>query len=864
MDIKRGSQFRKWDLHLHSCFSWLNNQYLCDDTGKKDEKQFIEKIESSELSAIGLTNYFSFKDEDFELKKKLEERGIITFLNLEIRLSNINKTDELFDYHIIFDNTLDEKIIKNLLGELKANIGANEKSFNLLTKEEIEESANISFEKLQEILQKNRDLQGKYLTGFLARGHGSATSDKDKKNQAVYENICIQSNFIIHSSCDDSQTCRDKKCKHNNLTTDRDYWLNKSKYKMPLLQSSDSHKLDEIGSKYSWIKADLTFEGLRQILFEPEDRISLGKDNPDTKLDYQVIDFIKLDNTKKIYLNSALNTVIGGRSTGKSTFTNTIAKTLQNEHFIPIDEKTKRGMHVFDKDLTIGWRDGQEHQDLEFLPQDYMIQIAENDEKRNKLVRNTVKSDGDNYGKIEKFEEETRKNQNQIDDLIQEWSNLKEKLSILTKPEGDKKGIEVQLEKLKEQISEQEKKGDFSEQESQEYKNANIQLQSYLNHQRLSEVNIKHLKEMGNSEISLSILIPPSDDTQFNKKLSDYVELLKTEANDKWQGKIEELAKEQQRFYNENKSNVEGILTSEVFKKGQSNISNNETLKKLTDIQKEEQQKLDAFNKFENGKINIEDQISEIQNKILGNYANFERLRDQLQKDFEVKATPVEIKLDFQPIKFEDKINYLNGRNTINNRFIEQFDADSTNIINTIFNDLNLSYNQGKGQHDLIKEVLSQQWFTINYILQYDGDNFEQMSQGKKAFVVLTLILEFSKDKKPVIIDQPEDSLDNRAIYNDLTNYLKQKKRERQIILVTHNPNIVVGADAENVIVANQHSEDSPNNDGDQFDYINGALEDTYNNDLEYTLRKQGIREHVVEILEGGREAFEKREQKYK
>lgn len=46
MDIKRGSQFRKWDLHLHSCFSWLNNQYLCDDTGKKDEKQFIEKIES--------------------------------------------------------------------------------------------------------------------------------------------------------------------------------------------------------------------------------------------------------------------------------------------------------------------------------------------------------------------------------------------------------------------------------------------------------------------------------------------------------------------------------------------------------------------------------------------------------------------------------------------------------------------------------------------------------------------------------------------------------------------------------------------------------------------------------------------------
>ena len=94
--------------------------------------------------------------------------------------------------------------------------------------------------------------------------------------------------------------------------------------------------------------------------------------------------------------------------------------------------------------------------------------------------------------------------------------------------------------------------------------------------------------------------------------------------------------------------------------------------------------------------------------------------------------------------------------------------------------------------------------------------------------------------------------------------HLKKKKIQRQIVVATHNPNIVVGADAENVIVANQHSEESPKNDGDQFAYINGALEDTYNNDLEYTLRKQGIREHVLEILEGGREAFEKREQKYK
>ena len=45
------------------------------------------------------------------------------------------------------------------------------------------------------------------------------------------------------------------------------------------------------------------------------------------------------------------------------------------------------------------------------------------------------------------------------------------------------------------------------------------------------------------------------------------------------------------------------------------------------------------------------------------------------------------------------------------------------------------------------------------------------MSQGKKSFVILKLLLEFSDDKKPVLIDQPEDSLDNRAIYHELRNY---------------------------------------------------------------------------------------------
>lgn len=96
--------------------------------------------------------------------------------------------------------------------------------------------------------------------------------------------------------------------------------------------------------------------------------------------------------------------------------------------------------------------------------------------------------------------------------------------------------------------------------------------------------------------------------------------------------------------------------------------------------------------------------------------------------------------------------------------------------LNNIFSNKDLVYNKQKNQDDLVKDILNTQWFKRNFILKYEEDDFVNMSQGKKAFVILTLILEFSKDKKPVIIDQPEDSLDNKAIYKQLTRYLKSKK----------------------------------------------------------------------------------------
>ncbi|RVQ83037.1 hypothetical protein EOL33_24780, partial [Enterobacter hormaechei] len=91
---------------------------------------------------------------------------------------------------------------------------------------------------------------------------------------------------------------------------------------------------------------------------------------------------------------------------------------------------------------------------------------------------------------------------------------------------------------------------------------------------------------------------------------------------------------------------------------------------------------------------------------------------------------------------------------------------------------------------------------------------------GKRGLVLLNLLLHLSNASHPILIDQPEDNLDNRTIYEQLNRFIKQRKKTRQIILVTHNANLVVSADSECVIVANQTGQiKDGENEEYQFEY---------------------------------------------
>ncbi|WP_276366153.1 TrlF family AAA-like ATPase [Chryseolinea sp. H1M3-3] len=135
---------------------------------------------------------------------------------------------------------------------------------------------------------------------------------------------------------------------------------------------------------------------------------------------------------------------------------------------------------------------------------------------------------------------------------------------------------------------------------------------------------------------------------------------------------------------------------------------------------------------------------------------------------------------------------------------------------------------------------------SIKYGIQYDGVNIHQLSSGTRGIVLLLLYLAIDKDDfRPLIIDQPEENLDPKSIFDELVPRFRSAKLRRQIIIVTHNANLVVNTDADQVIVAN--CGDHRQNQLPLINYVSGGIEN------------DEIRKQVCEILEGGEEAFKER-----
>jgi hypothetical protein len=142
--------------------------------------------------------------------------------------------------------------------------------------------------------------------------------------------------------------------------------------------------------------------------------------------------------------------------------------------------------------------------------------------------------------------------------------------------------------------------------------------------------------------------------------------------------------------------------------------------------------------------------------------------------------------------------------------------------------------------------LFSTDHITVRYEISYDGVDIRKLSPGTRGIVLLLLYLALDdSDDRPLIIDQPEENLDPKSVFDELVALFIAAKAKRQVIMVTHNANLVINTDADQIIVADAGPH--PSGGLPPISYVAGGLENA------------AIRKAVCDILEGGEAAFRER-----
>lgn len=153
---------------------------------------------------------------------------------------------------------------------------------------------------------------------------------------------------------------------------------------------------------------------------------------------------------------------------------------------------------------------------------------------------------------------------------------------------------------------------------------------------------------------------------------------------------------------------------------------------------------------------------------------------------------------------------------------------------------------------DYTVEELYDFLFTLDYLeptykLKLNDKNIEALSPGERGALLLIFYLALDRNDIPLVIDQPEENLDNQSVFTLLAQFIKSAKQKRQVIIVTHNPNLAVVCDADQII----HVKIEKHNKN-KVTVNSGSLENPEINNA------------VVDILEGTYKAFDTRDMKYK
>ncbi|WP_024771785.1 TrlF family AAA-like ATPase [Aquimarina macrocephali] len=980
----KGSVWHRWEPHIHMPGTIKADKFSGDNV----IQQYLEKIKNASppIRAIGITDYCVL--DSYEKLLVLHKEGKLPnveliFPNIELRYPvNAEKGSPINVHLLVCPDDADHiEKTKRFLRDLKFEFDGEKygctndelirlgRAFNPEVANDTQalklgvEQTKISPEILREAFKAHKWARENIMVATAA-GQGDGLGQIQESGLKAVREELQRMSHIIFSGRPGDKTYWSGKGADTSDTLKQKYGSLK-----PCLHGSDAHDLATVGEpdedRYCWIKGDITFETLRQICFEPNGRVYIGKEKPIGGLPSDIIAEINVKNanwlkTPNIPINSGLVAIIGARGSGKTALVEMIAAgadSVDNKH-------TKRSFLERAKDYLTNttsklvWGNEEstestvnvdllteEREDprVRYLSQQFVDQLCSSDGLADELIEAIERVIYEAHApenrlgarsfkelrdiKTEAVYRNKNTHQETLKDIGSELSiqnDLQRSLEDLKKKRTIENTAIVRLKKDRKKLTPTDDKEILKRLEDirTEAENKSLSITT-LEKQQLKLNSLKEEAEQ---------FLETGSSMQLEQLKQEYEEVVLTE--DQWkkfsltyEGDVDALLDEQikkvdkeiKKLKGPNKEEKEEIL--ENLTKAPPYFDENAILAELTyTLLTKEQRRLEALIGVDKAKrknyIDLSKRITraeaalKLRDKEITKSetapAKIKELLEQREQAYKNLVGEIEkeaklLKKLYKPLQDRldeqkgtlNKLTFSVNRNVdleawslAGERLIDKSRTGAfrgvgklTEIIETelentwkngkaneiakAMSSFRAKYGQSFRDHaheDARKNRESQKhWYaqvsswlysidhiSVNYGLEYEGVDIKQLSPGTRGIVLLLLYLSIDiDDRRPLIIDQPEENLDPESIFHELVGRFKEAKSRRQVIIVTHNANLVVNTDADQVIVASRgaHKRKSL----PDIEYISGGLENPE------------IRKSVCAILEGGKEAFEER-----
>ncbi len=962
----KGSEWRRWDLHVHTPASVLYEEFDDWDT-------YIAELETAGagVSVVGITDYCTIEGYKQILSYHRSGRlgGFDLLLpNIEFRMTPELPGGKAVNIHLLLSPEDPEHVekIEQALGKLtfsyngdpyscvptelrklgqKVNAKATESSSQL--------RAGINafkppFEQFREWRTSNRWLTANSLVVISNAKDGASGLSKDSGFAAVRAEMYRFADMIF------SGNPKDRAYFLGNGSDSAETIVAEKGTIMPCIHGSDAHSAEKLFApeedRFCWIKADPTFEGLRQLLYEPDDRVYIGPTPPSAFDKSKIIGGVTITggdswfDTPAIKLNPGLVAVIGEKGSGKTALADMIAYSCgawtgesSTSSFITKAEPYLDGVRV-----AVNWEDGHRSEaalhmrppargpEVRYLSQDFVEQLCSQDFKGAKLIAEVESvifshlDEADRLGassfedlrriktaQIEEHKTEIRGRLSQLNSEIVRTEN-----EIATKPQ--KQTRQEELAKTIAAIDKQlpELQGSIDQNVAEQLMTERTLLKNAT--EQLAELN-KRKTAISDGRARVQRLFRTVDD-QFNAVAAELRMLGLTEeqvaqfrpmVSGNPSGLLDDLEKIVDDKANDLRGDAENPtpagqsivdLKHRIVALEQSVATDELVRSRLIELQKQKEKaqsesvrltreidRIDgtlstALAKRREDRwtayLTYFDVLSEERTALEAMYAP---LSDVIATD-ESDGTKSGFELNVRQVAdakswIETGLDLLDRRRSAGNDLSQedtgkQLDrglasawrfgskADIRRELEGVLKQL--AIDGVKADRHLVSHatrqklydwLFSPEYIRLEYGLKYQGTELDALSPGTRGIVLLILYLAMDHtDRRPLIIDQPEGNLDNSSIFEALVPFLRRAKRMRQVILVTHNPNLVATTDAEQVIVA--FSKKSPGEPHARITYLSGSLE--------HVDGATGTRDQAVRLLEGGKQPFKIREGRWR